>query len=56
MKRQITYTPQELYVKDLMAKSGVSAWCLSRDYIVVAINGTGYGKHIDDMNKYLGLR
>lgn len=56
MKR-VTYTPQEMLALDLIMNQGkASAMCLCRDYIVVSVNGTGYAQHVDDMNKYLGLR
>ena len=56
MKR-LTYTPQEMLVRKLIVQDGgASAMCLCRDYIVVSVNGTGWAKHVDDMNEYLGLR
>lgn len=51
-----TYTPQEMLAIDLLMRKGnASAICMYRDYIVVAVNGTGYAKHVDNMNEYLGL-
>lgn len=54
---RLTYTPQEMLARKLiMQDGGASALCMYRDYIVVSVNGTGWAKHVDDMNKYLGLR
>lgn len=55
--QRLTYTPQEMIAKyEIMQKGGASAMCMYRDYIVVSVNGTGFAKHVDDMNEYLGLR
>lgn len=55
MKRMITYTPQEMIVKEQLAKTGAS-FCMCRDYILIWRHDYVYGRHVDDMNAFLGVR
>lgn len=51
----MTYTPQEMIIKDTTSKAGAS-FAMYKDYVLIYGKNFAYGKHVEDMNKYLGLR
>lgn len=51
----ITYTPQEMIIKSAVLPLGASV-CMSRDYILIWRRDYTFGRHVDDMASFLGVK